>query len=128
MAAIRPSWILPGIAPIAESPPLTASHASSASRALSQAGQTGMVIAVQPLEVSLRAAQRLDHAIGKHGEEFVGQRRLVCEQPIAGIVLDFQKQRVLPGGAGAAPEPSIDQRELAKDAGRAQARQKFSAG
>jgi hypothetical protein len=40
MAAIRPSWILRGIAPIGESPPLTASHASSA-------GFENLVLAVE---------------------------------------------------------------------------------
>lgn len=38
------------------------------------AGQARMVVAVLPLELSLRATQCVDHSVGKRGEEFVCQR------------------------------------------------------
>ena len=67
-----------------------------------------MLVAVQPLELSLRAPHRVDHPLGKRGEEFVCQRGMPCEEPMTRIVLHFQKQRVLLNGAGALAPATVN--------------------
>src|SRR5579872_6309799 len=88
-------------------------------------GRQSSSTVVVSLELALGAAQCLNYSIGKGGQELVCQRRTECEQPIAGIVLHFQQQRVLLHGASTAAAATVDKRNLSEDARWAQAREYF---
>src|ERR1700731_2981057 len=91
------------------------------------AGQSGMVMAVQPLEVSLRATQSVDDSVGKRSEELVCHWGMAGEELMAGIGFYLQNQRVLLNRAGAVAAAAVNQGELAEDAGLAQPRWKLFA-
>jgi hypothetical protein len=80
-------------------------------------GRSRAAVVIQPFEISFRTAHGVDHSVGKHGEEFVCERGLVVHEPVACIVLHFQKQRVLLDCAGAIAPRAVNQRDLAEDVG-----------
>ena len=75
-------------------------------------GQSRLVPAVQPLELTLCAAEFVDHLIGKCGKEFVSQRRMPSQDPVAGIMLHLHKKCVRLNGASALAPASINQRDV----------------
>lgn len=67
---------------------------------------------VQPLELPFRSSQRVDDSIRKGGKEFVGQRRVMGEQAVTGIVFNLQKLSILDRSARPVASAAIDQRYL----------------
>jgi hypothetical protein len=71
---------------------------------------------LQVLELSLSAAQHVDHTVGEGREKFVCQWRLATQNSMARIVLQFQENGILLNDAASIAPAAIDQSGLAENA------------